>query len=577
MAQSGYTPIKLYYSPTTGHVPTTGNLSLGELALNLADQKVYCLNAAGNAVITLVGTLGNQNANSVAITGGNIDGTAIGVTTKSTGAFTTLTATGNVSGNAFYAGFNSTAAGGSQVTLTSSSAQIQVITGSGSLTFQLPDATTLPNGASYTFNNNSSSGSVSVNNNSGTLIASIPSGGYVDVVLLSNATAAGSWDKHFSAPANVSWSTNTFSYPGTITGATWNGVTVGVAYGGTGLTSLTAGSIPYGAGTSAFGSVAIGTAGQVLTVNSGGTAPQWSNASSIVSGTATNIAGGTTGAIPYQSAASTTTFLSGNTSTTPQFVTSTGTGSAAQAPTLTSSTGSGNVVLATSPTLVTPALGTPSSATLTNATGLPLSTGITGTLAISNGGTGQTTQQAAINALAGAVTSGYYLRGNGTNAVMASLAAADLTGTISNSIFPTGTILQVLYNATSSVTTATTSTLIDIGLSVVITPTRSTSSIAVLVGVNGIDKSGNTGIILKLLRGASIVSNIEGLAGFNAASNEQCVGGVSLFFIDSPATTTTQTYKVQMASYNGNSVSVNGNGGVPGNSVSTIMVMEIAG
>lgn len=42
-------------------------------------------------------------------------------------------------------------------------------------------------------------------------------------------------------------------------------------------------------------------------------------------------------------------------------------------------TGSGSIVLATSPTLVSPALGTPSSVTLTNATGLPISTGLTGT------------------------------------------------------------------------------------------------------------------------------------------------------------------------------------------------------
>jgi hypothetical protein len=76
--------------------------------------------------------------------------------------------------------------------------------------------------------------------------------------------------------------------------------------------------------------------------------------------------------------------------------------------------------------------------------GVDLTTQVTGTLPIANGGTGQTTRQAAMDALAGAVTAGFYLRGDGTDVVMSAIQAADVptlnqntTGTAGN---VTGTV-----------------------------------------------------------------------------------------------------------------------------------------
>ncbi|MBP6912351.1 MAG: hypothetical protein KBB86_00260, partial [Candidatus Pacebacteria bacterium] len=86
-------------------------------------------------------------------------------------------------------------------------------------------------------------------------------------------------------------------------------------------------------------------------------------------------------------------------------------------------TGSGTVIaLATSPVFTTPNLGTPSVVTLTNATGLPLTTGVTGTLPVANGGTGATT-------LADLIALGTNTTGNYVASIT---AGTGLTGTVAS-------------------------------------------------------------------------------------------------------------------------------------------------
>jgi hypothetical protein len=177
--------------------------------------------------------------------------------------------TNNISANNFLNAFSNITASATQVVLTVSSAPEIVVNGSGGQVIKLPDATTLANGASFLFNNNQSSGAITVNNNSNTLVVSVPSGGYCEVLLIDNSTAAGSWDRHFEAPANVSWSTNTFDYAGSITSATWNGNVVQPNRGGTGQSTYTDGQLLIGNTSGNTLSKSTLTAGTGITITNG--------------------------------------------------------------------------------------------------------------------------------------------------------------------------------------------------------------------------------------------------------------------------------------------------------------------
>jgi hypothetical protein len=252
------------YLTLSGGVPTWANLTY--VSSFSAGTTGFTPNVSTTGAVTLSGTLAVAN-------GGT------GVTTSSGASSVVLRdANVNTSANDFYEGFTNVAAAGTTTTLTAASTPNFVVTGSGGQTYKLPDATTLPTGAIYTFNNNQTSGAITIQNNSSTTIVSVPSGGFVEIILLTNSVAAGTWDYHFQAPANVSWSTNTFSYAGSITNATWNGVSIGAIYGGTGQTSYTTGDTLYASASNTLSKLAIGSTGQVLTVSGG--VPTWSNTSS---------------------------------------------------------------------------------------------------------------------------------------------------------------------------------------------------------------------------------------------------------------------------------------------------------
>jgi hypothetical protein len=131
---------------------------------------------------------------------------------------------------------------------------------------------------------------------------------------------------------------------GTLTAGTWNANTIAAIYGGTGLTSFTAGDLIYANSSTTLAALADAAVGNALISGGVSADPSWGKI-----GLATHV----DGILPVANG---------------------GTG-------VTSSTGSGSVVLSNSPALVTPALGTPASGDLANCTFPTLNQNTTGSAA----------------------------------------------------------------------------------------------------------------------------------------------------------------------------------------------------
>jgi hypothetical protein len=123
----------------------------------------------------------------------------------------------------------------------------------------------------------------------------------------------------------------------------------------------------------------------------------------------------------------------------------------------------------------------------------------------------------------------------------------------------TGSILQVVQSVKTDrqVISGSQSTYIDItGLSATITPSSSSNNILIMLTISG--SSADTGIKLQCLRGATVLTGMYGDAGASATrsigghfwgggsgGNSNAGGNLSMMLLDSPATTSATTYKIQ--------------------------------
>jgi hypothetical protein len=155
-----------------------------------------------------------------------------------------------------------------------------------------------------------------------------------------------------------------------------------------------------------------------------------------------------------------------------------------------------------------------------------------------------------------------------------SIVATQLTGTIAAARLPTGSLLQVVQ-ATSTTGTSTTSTsFVSCGLSASITPSSASNKILVSFSTPVFKNSGNAHGITTIFRGTVAGTNLGDVNwgfGANYASNEECTSVNNGAFLDSPSTTSSQTYTIGFRTNTGVQITAQGNDGM-----GVITLMEIA-
>jgi hypothetical protein len=161
---------------------------------------------------------------------------------------------------------------------------------------------------------------------------------------------------------------------------------------------------------------------------------------------------------------------------------------------------------------------------------------------------------------------------NGTTGI--NLGTQPLTGSLPDANAPSGSVLQVVQNTTTSQVDTTSVSLADTGLSASITPLSSSSKILVMANMCGLSKSAaNAYMGLRLLRGASTIFLFATQAGFTSSSSVNSWGGDGVNYLDSPATTSSTTYKIQFNNAGLGTVYINDGTSLNG---CTITLMEIA-